>query len=315
MGRYPIRIAGPLLVAAVVALAASVTRAGVLLGLGVGAAALFLSAGWLNARSLARMRLDRRPFPDAWRRVLEQRVGFYRRLSDADKPRFERDVRYFVAEHTITGPRGAPVDDELAVLVGASAAILSFGRPGYRYERVRDIVVYDEAFDDDYQVSRGGHILGQVAKQGPIVFSARALREGFTDAADGHNVGLHEMAHVLDFDGDGAADGVPSLVPWREMVPWLAVVHDEVRRVRRHRSVLRSYAGTNEAELFAVATEAFFERPRELARKHPELYAMLRDAYGQDPAARDRDGRDVPDQDDRRRERNERKRRNRARRA
>ncbi|MBE7479358.1 MAG: zinc-dependent peptidase [Polyangiaceae bacterium] len=28
--------------------------------------------------------------------------------------------------------------------------------------------------------------------------------------------------------------------------------------------VLRDYAGTNEAELFAVAVEAFFERPEEL---------------------------------------------------
>ena len=44
---------------------------------------------------------------------------------------------------------------------------------------------------------------------------------------------------------------------------------------------------TNEAELFAVATEAFFERPVELSRKHPALYAMLREAYGQDPARRE----------------------------
>jgi hypothetical protein len=74
--------------------------------------------------------------------------------------------------------------------------------------------------------------------------------------------------------------------------------------------------GANEAELFAVATEAFFERPRELARKHPELYAMLADAYGQDPAGHAGEAEnEAPETDGeaRRRERNERKRKRRER--
>ena len=47
-----------------------------------------------------------------------------------------------------------------------------------------------------------------------------------------------------------------------------------------HRSVLREYAATNEAELFAVATEFFFERPEALKKKHPKLYAVLVEVYG-----------------------------------
>ena len=35
---------------------------------------------------------------------------------------------------------------------------------------------------------------------------------------------------------------------------------------------------------FAVATEAFFERPRELREKHRELYAELARFFRQDPA-------------------------------
>jgi Mlc titration factor MtfA (ptsG expression regulator) len=48
-------------------------------------------------------------------------------------------------------------------------------------------------------------------------------------------------------------------------------MHAETKRAGKRRSVLRKYAATNEAELFAVATEAFFERPRALAAKHPKL--------------------------------------------
>ena len=34
---------------------------------------------------------------------------------------------------------------------------------------------------------------------------------------------------------------------------------------------------------FAVASEAFFEQPRELKERHPELYRQLQDFYRQDP--------------------------------
>ena len=39
------------------------------------------------------------------------------------------------------------------------------------------------------------------------------------------------------------------------------------------------------AEAFAVASEAFFEVPEELLRKHRRLYEKLKMYYGLDPAA------------------------------
>jgi len=47
--------------------------------------------------------------------------------------------------------------------------------------------------------------------------------------------------------------------------------------------VLDCYGTTNMAELFAVATEAFFERPRDLAKSWPDLFSVLRRFYQQDP--------------------------------
>ncbi len=48
--------------------------------------------------------------------------------------------------------------------------------------------------------------------------------------------------------------------------------------------VVRDDAGTNEAELFAVAVEAFFEQPNKLEKRDPELYSMLREYFNQDTA-------------------------------
>ena len=64
----------------------------------------------------------------------------------------------------------------------------------------------------------------------------------------------------------------------------VTVVSDRLRRLRRGKSSpLRDYGAINEAELFAVAVEAFFEKPDELARRDGELFALLRDYFNQDP--------------------------------
>lgn len=49
------------------------------------------------------------------------------------------------------------------------------------------------------------------------------------------------------------------------------------------RSLLDPYGATEPAEFFAVATETFFEKPRQLHKKHPELYAEMMEFYGMDP--------------------------------
>ena len=99
---------------------------------------------------------------------------------------------------------------------------------------------------------------------------------------------LHEFAHVLDFE-DGEFDGTPVLPRREQYASWVAVMEGEYERLRRDSalnrySVLDYYGAKNPAEFFAVATEAFFEKPTVLAKRHPELYAELRAFYGQDPA-------------------------------
>lgn len=260
-----------------------------------GAATLFsylrwgaLAAGFVGLAVLAvavarvwseRRRRAARALAAPLRDALVAHVDFYRRLGPSEKTRFEAEVAEFLEVQHITGPRDAPVSDVVLALVAASAVVLTFGRRGYRWSRLRDVVVYAEAFDEEYAVGAEKNVLGMVHHAGPILFSERALLGGFKNARDGHNVGFHEMAHVLDFEG-GHADGVPSLLPWRAVEPWLAQMKVEIDRVEAHRSVLRDYAATNEAELFAVATEAYFERPEALKKKHPKLYAVLEEVYG-----------------------------------
>lgn len=279
-------LAGAAVLTAAIAFALGIVLGPSPLVLGLVVAAFAALYFGLSGRSRRRRAVARRPFPSAWRSVLERSVTFYRGLDDRARQRFEREVAWFLDEQRISGPQAAPIDDDIRVLVAASAVTLSFGRPGYTWPRARDVVVYGDAFDEEYRVAREGSVLGMVHAQGPIVLSSRALRHGFKSVDDGLNVGLHELAHVLDFE-TGSADGIPSMMPWRSIEPWLGLMHSEITRVKKHKSLLRKYAATNDAEFFAVATEAFFERPRALRARHADLYDMLVETYGQDPAARE----------------------------
>jgi MtfA peptidase len=104
---------------------------------------------------------------------------------------------------------------------------------------------------------------------------------------DGENVVLHEFAHQLDFE-NRSADGTPDLDTRAEYLSWGRVMSAEFAALRQsdpynEEAVIDMYGAKNPTEFFAVATEAFFERPRALKAKHPELYAALSRFFRQDP--------------------------------
>jgi Mlc titration factor MtfA (ptsG expression regulator) len=105
---------------------------------------------------------------------------------------------------------------------------------------------------------------------------------------DGRNVVLHEFSHQLDQE-DGSADGAPVLENRSSYKTWARVLSTEyevlMNKTKKHRrSVINKYGAVNPAEFFAVITETFFEKSKQLKRKHPELYDELKGYYKMDPA-------------------------------
>lgn len=248
-------------------------------GLAVAAvlAALGLRRPW------GRWRARRRGLPGPGRAWLEGNVPFYVRLDDAGRRRFEDDVAWFVDEHTFEGVSGVEVTDELRLAVGAGAAMLLHGRPDWELPAGRTILFYPGTFDDDYYAdTSASRFDGMVHAQGPVILSVEAVEESWAYPDDGSNVVLHELAHLFDVTGE-AADGAPSLMDPASADAWERLVKREMRAAKVGRSMLRRYAGTAPAELFAVATENFFERADELFRRHPDLFKALAAFYNVDP--------------------------------
>ncbi len=242
-----------------------------------------LVAAWLGLRKpWRRWRAARRAFPAAWRTWLEAHLPFYAALDAASRRRFEQDVRFFLDEQTFEAIDGVALTDSLKLAVAAGAALLLHGRPDWELPATRTILFYPDRFDEDYYDSAYAAFDGMVHAQGPVILSAQAVEEDWMRSGTGHNVVLHELAHLFDFD-DAFAEGTPSLMDPASARAWHELVRREMRRVRLGKSLLRRYAATNPAEFFAVAVENFFDRPDLLKQRHPSLFDALAAFFNLDP--------------------------------
>ncbi len=210
-------------------------------------------------------------------------MPFYADLSEAERPRFLEMVKCFVWEKNFIGAAGLEVDDEVRVVVAASAVRLVLHLGLSRYDRCREIVIYPGAYrhpDSD------GVVLGEAHAWGTVVLSWDDVLHGLRNPADGLDTASHEFAHVLD-RASGAFDGTPELRGRDHYRPWAEIMSRHFlglrARGRRQRAVLRRYGASNEAEFFAVATEAFFEKSAQMQEATPDLYNELVRFYGTDP--------------------------------
>ncbi len=234
-------------------------------------------------------------FPPAWRALLDERVPHARLLDGDERERLERLTLGLVATKRWEAARGFELTDEIVVTVAGLAALLVLGLPDDSYRDVQAIVVHPttlvltgERSQVPGLVSDGPMpILGQASQTGPVVIVWDAVLDEVRRPGRGHNVVFHEFAHKLDLL-DGLIDGTPPLATDEQLQRWVAVCTDVYEQLQRGEAgaVLRSYAGVNPGEFFAVATEAFFDDPVGLRHEHPDLYGVLAAFYRQDPAVR-----------------------------
>ena len=254
--------------------------AGTAVGVGVGLVAQY----GLRRRSRRRQAALASPFPATWRDFLIRQYDHFERLDGAWRARFEDDLRLFLAEKRITGI-GVEVDDELRLLVAASAVSLSVGWPNYEWDQLTEVLLYPDDFDRDYAFG-GTDRAGETHPWGTVILSVPALLESFEFPDDAYHVGLHEFAHLLDVD-QTHFDGIPVGLDAVRSRAWVAEAEREMERLRRGRSAFDDYGANDPVEFLGVAVEAFFEVPQVVRRRHRGVYEILSAYFAQDPAAWD----------------------------
>jgi Mlc titration factor MtfA (ptsG expression regulator) len=250
-----------------------------------------------------RKKLQSSPFPAEWQRIIETRCPFYHRLPEPDRRELEGHIQVFMAEKEFEGCGGLRINDAIKVCIAAQACLLLLHRDTDYYPGLRTVLVYPSSYFAPTARHLGSGVLeqsqqaraGESWQEGAVVLAWDAVCNGTMAPENGYNVVLHEFAHQLDFE-DGYADGAPLLgngearsMRRSRYAAWARVMGAEYKQLRAQvrsgaTSVLSGYGATNPAEFFAVATESFFGKPREMQQKHPDLYEELKWYYQQDPA-------------------------------
>ncbi len=250
--------------------------------------------GWLRGRR--RARLMKRGLPEEWRRIVRRNVPYLSLLSAEDRTELDGKTAVFLDEKRFEGAGGLRITDAIRLTIAAQACILLLHRKTDFYPGLYSIIVYPGPYLARHRVRDGSGLVtegmqgrsGESWREGAVVLSWADVRRDAAEMGSGHNVVFHEFAHQLDAE-TGRTDGAPILPDPTMYETWARVFHEAYERLRREiegggEGPLRPYGALNPAEFFAVATETFFERPRDLLREMPELYGQLRAYYKQDPA-------------------------------
>lgn len=248
-------------------------------------------------QTLRRGLIQRRPFPELWLEILHERVPHYRILPHPLQAELRRHLPVFLSEKRFEGCGGLKITEEMKVVIGALAMLISLGEPTGYYPGLTAILVYPDDYiaplleEDEAGImtegeeSRSGESWGA----GSIVLSWREIEEDLREPFRGRNLVFHEFAHQIDGEV-GATAGLDETGGTRSAEEWSRALSLEYLRLgdavaRGKQTLLDPYGATHPAEFFAVVTEMFFDSPLPLKKGRPALYKQFRDFYRLDPAA------------------------------
>jgi Mlc titration factor MtfA (ptsG expression regulator) len=242
-----------------------------------------------------RKMLRRKAMPLAWLSIISTNCAIYRKLPSADKEELHRHILIFLAEKHFVGCAGLEITDEVKLTIAAYACILLMHRRTDYFPGLRSILVYPAAYVAKQTRNLPGGVveegydvrLGESWPHGSVVLSWDDVKRDAADLRFGRNVVLHEFAHQLD-SSFGKGDSSVVLKRPSAFAKWAKVLYKNYIKLQQDLGVNRptllgSYAAEKPAEFFAVATENFFTRPKELQKSYPDLYQELKNFYHQDP--------------------------------
>lgn len=266
-------------------------------------------------------RLTRSPMvaiPDALWDVTLAELTFVARLGADERTRLRALAGGLIAEKQMAagGELELTAAMQVNIAVQASLPILNLGLDWYR--GWTSIVVYPDEFlvprsvvDDDGVVHEYTEpITGEAWEGGPLLLSWEDAQRSSTGSGAAYSVVIHEFAHKIDLL-NGSADGLPpfsaDLHAGLDDRRWRATLSETFERFLAELELIESelpsgvdpdseqadpyyahlpfdaYAAQDEAEFFAVSSEAFFVEPGRLQRAFPDWYGLLAAFYRQDP--------------------------------
>ncbi len=236
--------------------------------------------------NLLKQKKNQKLTPDQ-RSILANNIGLYHWLPKDLFAPWEERILCFLDEFPITYMQKEVPTEEMRILVAAEACLLIVNRPLSDYRHLRAVHLWENEIKGNTN-ARGS------ATRFEVNLSWNYLKQSIKKARDGHNLTLHEFAHLIDFADDGVAQSIPVSRRSKDFKEWQKIVDQEhAKLMKAYESgknySIRAYGGYesimgDKPEIFSCGTSAFFERGSRLKRESPKIYDAFKQFYGIDPA-------------------------------
>jgi Mlc titration factor MtfA (ptsG expression regulator) len=243
------------------------------------------NGAWLD--KLLKQKKSQKLTPEQ-RAILANNIGLYHWLPKDLFAPWEERILCFLDEFPITYMQKEIPTEEMRILVAAEACLLIVNRPLSDYRHLRAVHLWENEIKGNTD-ARGS------ATRFEVNLSWNYLKQSIKKARDGHNLSLHEFAHLIDFADDGVAQSIPVSRRSKEFKEWQNIVDQEhTKLMKAYESgknySIRAYGGYesikgDKPEIFSCGTSAFFERGARLKRESPKIYDAFKKFYGIDPAS------------------------------
>ena len=189
--------------------------------------------------------------------ILLSKSHYYCSLSEEGRKTFLKRLGVFIDKTSFKSMEGLNLTEEMVVLISSAAIQLTFGYEYYLLSEYDSIYVYPDAI---FYAPTGEFHSGQTATGKFIKISWKNFQENLNDRFEGKNVGLHEMAHALEFSFVFGNKYDNTFADYYDAIQ--EKEFEEFNKMRAGNSTfLNEYASTNIHEFFAVCVEYFFWRP------------------------------------------------------
>lgn len=130
-------------------------------------------------------------------RMLERFSGFYKRLSSADKQKFQNRIGLFRmgTDWSPMAFEGEEVPADVQFSLACQAVMLNFKRNNFLFEKFEKVIVYPKPFatpEHPYD-----HASELFEPDGCLLFSAEQVLKAYLEPSNWYNVGMHEYARAF----------------------------------------------------------------------------------------------------------------------
>ncbi|MBU2997027.1 zinc-dependent peptidase [Cellulophaga baltica] len=207
------------------------------------------------------------------KKIILNNFPVYKKLSIRQKQKFEYRLLRFRKDKQFVFNGEIPRHDDMALLLSATATMLTLGLKNYKIPAIERIIIYPDQYYS--KITRQDHIGEYNPGLKTIVVSALHVKQGFQIPNDNKNLGVHEFAHALSFN---------SIIEDSREARFFKKQIDKVNHMfdsstfnekLENSNYFRAYSRTNMHEFFAVATENYVETPEQFKIEFPVLYALI----------------------------------------